>query len=185
MAELKLTNVRIAFTDALFTPKAIPGVADSKPAYSSTFLVAKGSDQEKQVRAAMLAAMTDKFGAKAKQILDSVEGNSNRCNVQDGDKTTYDGFENHLSIRAKNKTRPTVIDRQRNQLTDDGTIYSGCYVNAIIEFFGYDNPSKGISASLKGVQFVRDGDAFSGGRPASADAFDDLGDQGGDEDLVG
>ncbi|MDE9571706.1 ssDNA-binding protein, partial [Xenorhabdus bovienii] len=40
--------------------------------------------------------------------------------------------------------------------------------------FAYDNNGKGISASLGGVQFYRDGDAFAGGGVASVDEFDDL-----------
>lgn len=55
-----------------------------------------------------------------------------------------------------------------------GRPYSGCYVNATITIFAYDNQGKGISASLGGVQFFRDGDAFAGGGVASEDDFDDL-----------
>ncbi|MGJ0626521.1 ssDNA-binding protein, partial [Xenorhabdus bovienii] len=73
------------------------------------------------------------------------------------------------------KGRPLVIDCDRTPLTaQDGRPYSGCYVNATISIFAYDKKGKGIGASLGGVQFLRDGDAFAGGGVASVDDFDDL-----------
>ena len=88
-----------------------------------------------------------------------------------------------VAVSAKSKTRPLVIDTDKTPLAEeDGKPYVGCYVNAIIEFFGYDNSGKGVSATLKGVQFVRDGDAFSAVAPASEDDFDDLSDGADDND---
>ena len=109
-------------------------------------------------------------------MLKSIRGNSMRFNFRDGDeKAEYDGYADHMYIGASNKARPLVIDRDRSPLTaQDGCPYSGCYVNATITIFAYDNQGKGISASLGGVQFYRDGDAFAGGGVASEDDFDDL-----------
>jgi hypothetical protein len=59
----------------------------------------------------------------------------------------------------------------------DGEIivpYSGCYVNASVEFWAQDGENPGIRCQLRGIQFARDGDAFSGGSKAKADEFDDL-----------
>ncbi|EAA6845047.1 DUF2815 domain-containing protein, partial [Salmonella enterica subsp. enterica] len=42
---------------------------------------------------------------------------------------------------------------------------------------------KRVNASLSGVQFLRDGDAFTGGQPASADEFDDIS-EGADADSL-
>ena len=64
----------------------------------------------------------------------------------------------------------------RSPLTEaDGVIYAGCYVNASIEFWAQDNNfGKRINAQLRGVQFNGDGDAFSAGRPADADEFEEV-----------
>lgn len=99
-----------------------------------------------------------------------------RFNFRDGDeKSDYDGYEGSMYISANNKARPLVIDRDRTPLTaQDGRPYSGCYVDASIEIFAYDNQGKGISASLCGIQFRKDGDAFAGGGVASVDDFDDI-----------
>lgn len=57
-------------------------------------------------------------------------------------------------------------------------------MNASIELWAQDNKQFGkrINAQLRGVQFLRDGDAFAAGSPASEDEFEDLGDQGDDTD---
>ncbi|WP_430875885.1 ssDNA-binding protein [Gilliamella sp. G0441] len=79
-------------------------------------------------------------------------------------------------MNANNKTRPYVIDRDKTQLNpDDGTIYAGCYVYAVIDIWAMDNKfRKRVCASLSGVQFYKDDDAFTSSGIASADDFDDL-----------
>lgn len=45
----------------------------------------------------------------------------------------------------------------------------------MLEFWAQDNKfGKRVNATLMGVQFFRDGDAFSGGGAASDDDFDDV-----------
>ena len=70
-----------------------------------------------------------------------------------------------------------LVEFDRSPLTEtDGRPYSGCYVVAIVELWAQDNSwGKRVNATLKGVQFFADGEAFSGGTPASAGDFDDLG----------
>jgi hypothetical protein len=70
-----------------------------------------------------------------------------------------------------------VVDRDRTPLTaSDGKPYAGCFVNAVVELWAQDNQyGKRINASLGGVQFAADGDAFGGGGVRTeADDFDDL-----------
>lgn len=171
--KITIKNARLSFPD-LFQPRAYE--AGGKPKYKATFLVPKGSEQAKAIEEAIAKTATDKWGAKAESILKTIRNNPNRYCFQDGETKTYDGYDGMMAFSASNAVRPTVIDRDRSPLSEgDGRPYAGCYVNAIIEIFTYDNPGKGISASLSGVQFVKDGEAFSGGRPAKADDFEDLG----------
>ena len=59
------------------------------------------------------------------------------------------------------------------------------YVNGSIELWCQDNAyGKRINATLRGVQFLKDGEAFAGGGSASADEFDDLGVDDEEEALV-
>lgn len=168
-----LKNVRLSFPD-LFEPKAFQ--AGDTPKYKASFLIAKDdAAQLKAIEAAIKATATEKWGAKADAVLKGIRGNPNKFCFQDGDTKEYDGYAGHMSVSANSKVRPLVYDRDKTPLVAaDGKPYAGCYVNASIEFFAYDTPSNGISASLKGVQFASDGDAFGGGAPASPDEFDDL-----------
>lgn len=177
-----LTNVRLSFPD-LFTAKAFkPG---DEPRYKATFLIPKGSKQLAAIEEAAIAALEEKFPKKGAALRKQIDGNNNKCCIADGDLADYDGYAGMIAVSAKSKARPTVIDRDKTPLAEeDGRPYAGCYVNAIIEFFGYDNSGKGLSATLKGVQFADDGDAFSGSAPASADEFDDISAGATAEDLV-
>ena len=178
--KIKLNNVRLSFP-ALFKAEAFkPG---DDPRFKATFLIPEGSAQATEVEKAAIAALEEKFPKKGATIYKQIFGNNNKCNISDGNLAEYDGYAGMIAVSAKSKTRPLVIDTDKTPLAeDDGKPYAGCYVNAIIEFFGYDNSGKGVSATLKGVQFVRDGDAFSGSAPASEDDFDDLSNGADDND---
>lgn len=176
---LTLKNVRLAFPD-LFVPTAFEDGQEKK--YGATFLIPKGSAQEQEVRDAIEQIAADQWKAKAKTVLASIENNPNKFCFRDGDIQDYDGYAGHMSLTARNKKRPTVKDRDTSTLTaDDERPYAGCYVNASVEIWAQDNQyGKGMRASLRGVQFVRDGDAFTAGTVARDDEFEDLGDLGED-----
>jgi hypothetical protein len=179
--KVKLSNVCLAFPD-LYEARAFkPG---DKPKYKATFLLPKDDPQIKTIEAAILATATEAWKDKAATTIKSIRSNPNKFCFQDGDTKEYDGYTGMLALSAGNTARPLVIDQQKNPLApQDGKPYAGCFVNASIEFFAYDNSGKGISASLRGVQFAHDGDAFGGGTPASPDEFDDLGMQETVDDL--
>lgn len=174
--KLILKNVRLSFPD-LFEPRAFK--AGDEPKYKATFLVPKGDPQVAEIEAAIKQALVEfpKCGPKrADAVLNQIRHNPNKFNFQDGDTKEYDGYEGMMAFSAKNAARPLILDRDKTLLSAaDGKPYAGCYVTASVEIFAYDSSGIGVSATLKGVQFVRDGDAFGGGTPASPDDFDDLG----------
>lgn len=174
-------EARAAFIN-IFEPSAIDG---GDPKYNGKFivdptnkaLVAKLDD-------AMLKTAEAKWPGKGKQIFDNLVKTGKKPEVgfvqepyKNKDGEAYDGFEGMFYVTASNSARPLVIDRDRSPLTQaDGRPYSGCIVNVIVEFWAQDNKwGRAVRATLKGVQFVRDGDAFGGGAPASVDEFADLG----------
>lgn len=171
--KLKLSNVRLAFP-ALFEAKTVNG--EGKPAFSAVFLIEADSPQIKAINQAIEAVAKDKWGAKADAYLKQMRAADKLC-LHDGDlKSAYDGFAGMLFISARSATRPLVLDADKTPLTEkDGKPYAGCYVNASIELWPQDNNyGKRVNASLRGVQFARDGDAFAGSAPASEDEFDDV-----------
>ena len=176
--KVNLKKVRIAFP-ALFEAKTVNG--EGEPRFSAAFVIDPSSENAKALAAALKETAVAKWGAKAEGILSELKKKGRVCYVEgpktNGNGEVYDGFEDMHSLNASNKARPLVLDRDKSPLTAaDGRPYGGCYVNAVVELWAQDNNfGKRINATLKGVQFDKDGDAFGGGAPASPDDFEDLG----------
>jgi hypothetical protein len=100
--------------------------------------------------------------------------------IKDGDEIAEDkGYPDYAgmwAVKAGNNKRPTLINRDKTQISeDDNVLYAGCYVNAIVQPWAMNNEfGKRISANLLGVQFVKDGQPFGNEVVASADEFDDI-----------
>lgn len=181
--KIKLQNVRLAFPQ-LFEAKTVNG--EGEPAFSASFLLTPDHPSIPELRKAFEAVGKEKWGAKWPNVKKEIEA-KDRLALHDGDtKADYAGFEGNWYVSTRNKTRPLVIDRDKSPLTAaDGRPYAGCYVHASIELWCQDNNyGKRINASLRGVQFYQDGDAFAGGGAASEDEFDDIGEGATAEDLV-
>ena len=172
---IMLSGVRLAFP-AVFKAQQVNGEGD--PAFSACFIMdpKKQAALLKSIEKAFKDVAKDKWGAKADANLKGIEAKDKTC-LHDGDgKPEYDGFEGMLYMSARNKQRPLVLDAGKSPLTEeDGKPYAGCYVNASVEIWAMDNNyGKRICASLKGIQFVADGEAFGGGGVASPDEFEEL-----------
>ena len=170
-----LKNVRLAFPN-LFLPRVD---ADSgRKSYGCALIFPTDHPQIAEINAAMeeagKAKWADKWPAQ-KKLLEKQD----RLAVHDGDlKAKFDGYEGNLFINTNSNenAQPTIVGPDRAPLgPGSGKPYAGCYVNASIEMWAQKDHPKGgsrINAQLRGIQFVRDGDAFSAGRPADADEFD-------------
>lgn len=173
MKLIKLNNVRLAFPQ-LWQAKTVNG--EGEPAFSAVLLLKADDPQIKVLEAAFTELAKERWGAKAEAMLKTIKSKDGFC-LHDGDlKEAYDGFAGHMYVSARNKVRPLVINADKSPLVEqDGKPYAGCYVNASIDLWAQDNNyGKRINASLRGVQFVRDGEAFAGGGAASEDEFDDI-----------
>lgn len=173
--KVKLKNVRLSFPE-LFTPKSFSG--EESGAYSANFLFKPDSTAHKAILDAMQEVAADKWGAKGQAQLAKLIS-ADKVALHDGNTKSYSGYEGMLFLSARSSVRPLVIDSDKTPLQpSDGRPYSGCYVNATIEIYAQDNAyGKRVNASLGGVQFYRDGEAFAGGRSASIDDFDDVSDE--------
>jgi hypothetical protein len=196
--KVRLQNVRLAFAHQLFVPSAVEEGKDPKygcdsllvPGHSIVKAVVEGTGENAKtkwvttdMKSVLLEVANDAMKGKGGPWLEALE-NSKRC-YRNGDLRVtksgdpYEGYEGIWYVAAKNKARPTILDVNKQPLTQaDGRPYSGCYGNVLIEVYAITDPKrKGVHAAIKGVQFVKDGDAFGGGAPASPDDFDEL-DQG-------
>lgn len=182
--KVKLNDVRLAFPQ-LFEAKTVNG--EGKPAFSASFLFPPDHPARKALDVAIEEVGKAKWAAKWPAIKKAMQAADKTC-LHNGDtKAEYDGYEGNLYVSARNQVRPLVIDRDKRELgIADGKPYAGCFVNASVELWAQDNNyGKRVNASLMGVQFFRDGDAFAGGGTADPEDFDDLA-QGADaeESLV-
>lgn len=184
--QVKLKMVRLAFPK-LWKAEAV-GNGDGKY-YSAAFPIEPGSENHKALEAAIEAACKEKFGAKWQTALAKIR-EEKRCSYQhkassNSDGDVYDGFEGMYTLNAsrpEKKGRPSIFDSKIDPDTgkvrvieseSEGRPYGGCYVNATVDIWVQDNSfGRRVNAQLLGVQFAKDGDAFTGGAKASPDDFD-------------
>lgn len=175
MAILKIKNARIAFPQ-LFKAVAFQGEGD--PVFSANFIISKDHPQMAEITKLIEEVSKLQWKDKSSVILKNLYDTDKVC-IHKGDlKPEYGGYPGNLFISARNKIQPRVVDRDGLTVltTADGRPYAGCYVNASFEVYAQDNNyGKRIVAKLRGVQFVKDGEAFSGGAPAGEDEFDSVG----------
>lgn len=181
--KLVLKNVRLAFPQ-LFEATSF-GDSNDK-AFSAAFIFPPEHPAAKQVEDACVAVAKEKWGAKWEAIYKGIKA-KDQLAIHDGEtKSTYEGYDGNKFVNSRNKVRPAVkdLDGKTDLEQSDGRPYAGCYVYAHIEIYAQDNKyGKRINATLRGVQFYKDGDAFAGGTPASDEEFDSLA-VDGDDDLV-
>jgi hypothetical protein len=136
----------------------------------------------------------EKGKPKFEAILASILSDPKGCCWLDGvRKDLDDGTWILNSHRGEDKGRPLVMDNDKSPIYKaDGTLYegkagrvfSGCYVNAQVEFWAQDNKAgKGLRCTLMAIQRLRDGDAFSGGTAPIADAFAEVADGADADDM--
>lgn len=172
--KLKIKGARLAFP-AIFEPTAFN--AGDPLTFQSVFIIPPTHPSVKEVKDACWTVAQEKWGAKAKAIFDQLVA-ADKIAIHDGDsKADYEGYAGNMFINTSNKVKPTIrdVDGKTELEAADGKPYAGCYVVGHIEIWAQDNKyGKRINASLRGVQFYKDGDAFIGSPPASDDEFDEL-----------
>lgn len=186
MAIVQLKTARLSFPD-LFEAKQFEGqgafsyrAAFLQPEDQPVYLQQADKSWKATTMAKVIEAVAaEAWKAKAGAISKTLEGNSQKICWYDGALKDYDGYEGNYVLsasRGQDKGRPLVLDTDKSPLTEkDGKPYAGCYVNATVEVWAQDNKyGKGIRATLRGVQFVKDGDAFSAGTPVSDDEFEEI-----------
>lgn len=205
---ITLKNVRASFL-TLGSPEYFGGKKTKdtdKMRWSATGLVAYDDPQIKVVNAMIEEVAKAKWEKKWASILENIRADPKACFMVDGKRKDYAGYEGHWAMTAhrnEEKGRPMVLDTDKSQIylgtnaraeknespndlypSKGGRVYSGCYINLQIELWAQDNASgKAIRATLLALQRNRDGDAFSGGSVADADAFEEISEGSNADDL--
>ena len=205
IGQCKLIDVRLSFPK-LFTPEA--SVADGPLKFGSNFMIAPLADDDEREDHCdkNLAAAKKAYDAVyASQWKDKkVILKDDRKAYREGEKFTnqetgeiYAGYEGAMIVTASRKAakakdpndssharmRPPMFRRNKDPIKDDdGTLYGGCRVDAVVNFYavtGQEKGGNGIFATIEAIRFRRDDTPF-GAAAVGADAFDDLDDEDDD-----
>lgn len=166
MAKIKLQNVRLSFP-SLFRKATFEG---TETKYEATFLL------HKEDHADVIAEIKKQIAAGIKENLKGAKVASDKIALKDGDESGRDEYAGHYTLKAANGKRPKVIGRDKSPLVeDDDVLYSGCYVNAVVDPWYQSNAyGKRVNFNLLGVQFFKDGDTFESGSVADDDDFEEF-----------
>ena len=145
-----------------------------KMSYNAQFIYEVGSDTEKALREAhdnAVETFKSTHGGKApKEEYPLIR--------EDEDADDGDVLFGKLFTKAKSFFPVSVIDQGKRKIeADDERIYAGAIVRAVLEIRAWEfgkgkNPKSGVSAYLKAVQLVRDGERLGGG--SGVELFDEL-----------
>ena len=161
----------------LWEPDSVNG---SEPKYSVSCIIdKKDKDTIAKIKKAIEIAKEEgkgKWGGKIPPNL--------KTPLRDGDTDRPDdeAYAGSYFLNANSRIAPQVVDRKVQPILDQSEVYSGCYCNVSVTFYGYNsNGNRGIAAGLGNVQFVKDGEAL-GGRTKASDDFEAMADE--DEDFL-
>lgn len=189
--DIRLDNARISFAQGLWT--ASSATQDGVKKYNCDFIITEETKvlmrsdqnapwQETTIEKCEQQVALDAFkGDKQKAVAFFNKLDGRQRSVRDGNKQTdkggevRDGYADRKYVHATSKTRMPVYDGNAKPVAaeENSPIYSGCYVRARISLYAnLKSGQQGVFASLQGTQFMKDGDAFGGGRAASQDDFE-------------
>jgi len=189
---VKLKRVRLSFPK-IWHPEPFDNDPDGSLSYSANFLLAQDDPQVALIEQVIEQAAADKWKDKAAATLRGARAKDKVCLHNGDNKADYDNYAGCYYVTARSPTKPLIVGRVpwivdpdtgapildargkpiANELKEEqGIIYGGCYVNANLDVYAYSKPAAGVTAMLKGIQFVDDGPAFAGGPPARPEDFD-------------
>lgn len=173
-----LSRVRLSFPH-LAVARAPQG--SDKKKYSADLILLPTDPMYKKFVDLAMAAAQAKWPQHHAAILQSIWGDrKRRCFGQGSEKidtTTYkvlNGYEGMVFIsaaRQEEKGMPQIIGSDNQAITNPleaqneaRRMYGGCYVNAVVKPWIYDNNfGKGIGGDLIAIQFAGDGAPFGEG----------------------
>lgn len=171
--------VRLSYTH-LFSKYAPDGdSADGK--YQTNVLIPKGEKEtvkalQKAIETAKKNGIASKWGGKEPKKLDMP--------LRDGDvdKEDDDVYADHFFVNAKSKTRPGIVDRNKEPITDEDEMYSGVWAIVSVTFYAYEvSGNRGIACGLNNVMKYKDGEML-GGRSSAESDFGEIENMDDDED---
>lgn len=158
--KIKLNNVRLSYP-SVFHKKIWNNNND--PKFEATFILDK----------IIHAKEIEEIKKEIKNLLDvnnlTITNPMTHC-FRDGDfvmpgKEAVPEYKNSFTLKTTSEKRVSIVNKDKTPITeDDGLIYGGCFVNAYVYLYPYNNTkanAKGVSASFLGIQLVSKGEPFA------------------------
>ena len=176
-----LRHVRLSYP-CLVKPEVNKNSTNTQPKYAATFLMEKGSENEKLLRAKLMEAIKEKAPESKKWCPAIRTGDMSKYYsleardgwpLRDGDTKDTVGYEGMSFVKAANTNKPFTIDENRRP-KEAADFYAGCYVDAAVETYAYTLPNSStfqVAVSLAGVKFSEDGEPFGSGPARASDFF--------------
>lgn len=167
-----IANARLSYAH-IFEPKAFEG---QDPKYSVSLIIPKKDKEtikliEEAVKNAVEQGKEKYWGGKIPKSL--------KMPLRDGDEERDDEvYQDSYFIGANSTQAPQVVGLEKDRATGkaiplgEDDVYSGCYANVAVNFYPYNNVSKGIAAGLGAIQKCADGEPLSGAISKAEEEFD-------------
>ena len=176
---IRLKGVRLSFpkiwrAEAYRGGKRGSQEGTGEKSFQATFLLDKKNPDHKKYYEEIEDTIDDALAAKFGKDIPKLK--PDKFPLHNGDDEEHEGYENTWFLRSRSKTRPEIRDADGKTILveEDGRPYAGCYVNAWVKIWVQDNEyGKRVNCSLEAIQFVRDGEAFSGNKKLDDDEFKD------------
>jgi len=151
--------------------KPILNTLSKKQEFSVEALFALGTDFTAMKHAAEEACFK-KFGDDRKKWPKNLRSPFRDQAEKEKDGILPDGLiAGAIFIRFKSEKQPGVVDQHKVEILEESKFYAGCYARAHVNAYAYNNAGNaGVSFGLNHLQFLKDGEAFSG-KPKVEDAF--------------
>jgi hypothetical protein len=175
MAVSLRTPIGILSFPTLFSPR--PRSAGAEPVYQCSLLFDLAAQKDpayQALRQAVLEEIDDKNGsgkARDKAFMTGV-----RSPFRPTTEKQYKGYDipGGIFISPWTKTRPGLVDAQRNEIVVAEDVWPGQLARATVSPFWYNTSgNRGVSFALNNLQICADGERLDG-RRAAKDEFDDF-----------
>lgn len=97
--------------------------------------------------------------------------------LRDGDAECAEKGEEyagHWFLNASSSRQPQIVDINRNDIWEEGDVYSGCYARVCVNLFPFSHKgNRGIGCGLEAVQKICDGEHLGGAPVDVNEAFGD------------
>lgn len=146
--------------------------------YTACLLIPK-KDKEtiRKIETAIKEALEEGKSKKFGGVIPKVWKNP----LHDGDaEKESEEYEGCMYINAGSFEPVKIVDSDKNEIFEKDEVYSGCYAKVIMDFYPYNNESKGVGCGLKAIMKVADGERLGGGSVS----LDEFGDYDNDDDTL-